>query len=301
VVLGGDLNDWPGRPTHQAVVDGTPIQTGRQVGTSVGFRRDEKGASIGRLPLRISVVNTATMTSKRVSSWNQGEPGADEIAGFSWYGGRYEAPAPNRCTARLGRPAAMRWEPNHVGTARDYLVEAVRCGGQPLTVTGSSKVVLESRMIGDGAKWIKALTVGASIHLGWANGSVGAQDVIAGSALVLQEGVVTFEAGCATDLCRRNPRTAVGVMADGTVMLLVVDGRASGSVGLTLRQLGMELKALGAVDAANLDGGGSATMWIKGMGVVNRPTDSSGERPVSNAIVILPGADAAEPSPAPTP
>ena len=53
----------------------------------------------------------------------------------------------------------------------------------------------------------------------------------------------------------------------------------------------------GAVDAANLDGGGSATMWIKGLGVVNHPTDSTGERPVSNALVILPGADTGEPAP----
>jgi exopolysaccharide biosynthesis protein len=76
--------------------------------------------------------------------------------------------------------------------------------------------------------------------------------------------------------------------------MLCVDGRTSTSIGFTLYQLGKEMKALGAVDAVNLDGGGSATMWIKGLGVVNHPTDSSGERPVSNAIVILPGADAAE-------
>ena len=54
---------------------------------------------------------------------------------------------------------------------------------------------------------------------------------------------------------------------------------------------------LGALDAVNLDGGGSATMWINGLGVVNHPTDSTGERPVSNAVVVLPGADPTEPVP----
>ena len=39
-------------------------------------------------------------------------------------------------------------------------------------------------------------------------------------------------------------------------------------------------------------------MWIKGMGVVNHPTDSTGERPVSNAIVILRKANPSEPVPA---
>jgi exopolysaccharide biosynthesis protein len=73
--------------------------------------------------------------------------------------------------------------------------------------------------------------------------------------------------------------------------MLCVDGRTSTSIGFTLYQLGKEMKALGAVDAVNLDGGGSTTMWLKGRGVVNHPTDSTGERSISNAIVILPGAD----------
>ena len=76
----------------------------------------------------------------------------------------------------------------------------------------------------------------------------------------------------------------------------MVDGRTSSSVGFTLYQLAKELKALG-VDAVNLDGGGSATMWVKGLGVVNHPTDSTGERPVSNAIVVLPSRDRSEPRP----
>ena len=82
------------------------------------------------------------------------------------------------------------------------------------------------------------------------------------------------------------------------IIILVVDGRSSGSYGLTLYQLGQQMQALGAVNAMNLDGGGSSTMWIKGMGIVNHPTDSTGERPVSNAIVIMPRANPSEPIPA---
>ena len=54
---------------------------------------------------------------------------------------------------------------------------------------------------------------------------------------------------------------------------------------------------LGAWTGAAVDGGGSATMWINGRGVVNHPTDSAGERPVSNAVVVLPGADPTEVEP----
>jgi hypothetical protein len=294
--VNGDLNDWPGRPTHQYVMDGMPVQTGSRAGTSVGLRRNEHGATIGHLPMRITATNVAAKSTVKVASWNTNAPTTNQVVGYSWYGGRYAKPSSSQCTARLGVPAAMRWEPKHDGTGRDYTVEAVSCSA-PLSVSSSSKVVLASKLVGDGATWIKSLKAGTTVHVGWSNGSVGAEDVVSGSALILKGGVVQYSANCSRDLCQRNCRTAVGVTASGQIIMMVVDGRSSGSVGLTLYQLGKEMQALGAVDAANLDGGGSATMWIKGLGVVNHPTDSSGERPVSNAIVILPGSDLGEPKP----
>jgi hypothetical protein len=57
------------------------------------------------------------------------------------------------------------------------------------------------------------------------------------------------------------------------------------------------LQSLRVVNAVNLDGGGSSTMWIKGMGVVNHPSDSTGERAVIDALLLLPGADTSEPTP----
>ena len=66
------------------------------------------------------------------------------------------------------------------------------------------------------------------------------------------------------------------------------------------------MKEQGAVWALNLDGGGSATMWLKDRGVVNRPSDGS-ERPVTSALLVLPGPDddqpdlAALPTATPTP
>jgi exopolysaccharide biosynthesis protein len=52
------------------------------------------------------------------------------------------------------------------------------------------------------------------------------------------------------------------------------------------------MRWLGCSSAINLDGGGSSTMYIKDSGVVNYPSDNNqhdheGERPVSNAILIL--------------
>jgi exopolysaccharide biosynthesis protein len=52
------------------------------------------------------------------------------------------------------------------------------------------------------------------------------------------------------------------------------------------------MRDLGAVDALNLDGGGSSEMVVDGE-VVNRPSDGR-ERRITNAVLILPGADPGE-------
>ncbi|MDR5709838.1 MAG: phosphodiester glycosidase family protein [Armatimonadota bacterium] len=89
-------------------------------------------------------------------------------------------------------------------------------------------------------------------------------------------------------LYRRHPRTAVGVDPDGTVILLVVDGRApEHGLGMTIPELAAEMRRLGAVEALNLDGGGSTTLAVHGR-VLNRPSDEAGERPVSDALLVLP-------------
>ena len=86
----------------------------------------------------------------------------------------------------------------------------------------------------------------------------------------------------------RNPRTLAGVTADGTLLLVAIDGRRPGwSAGATLREAAAVMRALGAREAMNLDGGGSTTMTV-GARVVNRPSDPGGERPVGDAIVVLP-------------
>ncbi len=69
---------------------------------------------------------------------------------------------------------------------------------------------------------------------------------------------------------------------------MAVDGRQPGvSVGMTLPGLAELLLEFGAVEAINLDGGGSTTMVVKGK-IVNKPSDQTGERPVSDAILIYP-------------
>lgn len=88
----------------------------------------------------------------------------------------------------------------------------------------------------------------------------------------------------------RHPRTAAGRRADGTVLLVVADGRNASAAGLTMAELRQIMEALRCCDAVNLDGGGSTAMVVRGE-IVNHPSDNgkfdaAGERAVANAIVI---------------
>ena len=86
----------------------------------------------------------------------------------------------------------------------------------------------------------------------------------------------------------RHPRTAIAKLKSGQILLVTVDGRQPGeSVGMSLNMLADLLIEFGAVEAINLDGGGSTTMVIRNK-LVNKPSDATGERPVSDAILIYP-------------
>ena len=64
-------------------------------------------------------------------------------------------------------------------------------------------------------------------------------------------------------------RTAVGVTADGKIVLFICDGRIDASQGAYIKELGPIMKSIGCVHAMNLDGGGSTGMWLSGAGMIN--------------------------------
>ncbi|MEU6553398.1 phosphodiester glycosidase family protein [Streptomyces sp. NPDC046915] len=87
----------------------------------------------------------------------------------------------------------------------------------------------------------------------------------------------------------RQPRTMAGVDAEGRLILATVDGRRTGgSEGFTLQEAAAFMRSLGAVDALNLDGGGSTAMAVHGV-LLNNPSDATGERAVGGTIQVLPG------------
>ena len=109
--------------------------------------------------------------------------------------------------------------------------------------------------------------------------------VLVSGPLLLLEGKKTSlpDIGFVT---KRHPRTFL-CTTEEAVLFIAVDGRSSNADGMNLIEAQNFLLDIGCVDAINLDGGGSTTLWIKGEGIINNPSDLTGERPVSNAFLIM--------------
>lgn len=120
------------------------------------------------------------------------------------------------------------------------------------------------------------------------------REAVAGFGDIFENG----HARSGLDNTTRASRTAIGIKADGTVVMLMVDGRqAPYSVGMTMAEVAASMEALGCVEAVNLDGGGSSTFATQregepenettaGLTLRCRPSDGY-ERKVSNTIMVL--------------
>ncbi|OQX95075.1 hypothetical protein B6I21_07320, partial [candidate division KSB1 bacterium 4572_119] len=163
-------------------------------------------------------------------------------------------------------------------------------GNNPIPLNGmvlsghglSSQFLNENVFIGD--------TLSVILSLPPVTQSISA--LIGGTPRMIRNGVATVEydnegisRSFATD---RHPRTAVGFSQDSTkLFFFTVDGRQAGySVGMSLYELADYMLEWGVYQGINLDGGGSTTMVVRG-GIVNSPSDATGERPVANALFCV--------------
>ena len=108
----------------------------------------------------------------------------------------------------------------------------------------------------------------------------------AGMQLVLKDGEIFDYAPLEPFSYTPHPRTCAGIRKDGTVILLVVDGRIPDySNGASLVDLALLMKSYGADRALNMDGGGSSAMYTKKDGahiLHSRPADLV--KPTANLI-----------------
>ena len=163
-------------------------------------------------------------------------------------------------------------------------------GNTPLAIGENQMVLTKS----DGANvpsWVD-FPVGEEVTL-----SITASDAnwaqvdyaVGGKLLIDNSAVTTTGIDAASS---RRARSAIGVRADGTVVLYEIDGsQSSYSVGLTADELGQELLDLGCVRAICLDGGGSSAMALRQPGttsasLISKPSDGS-QRACANYIFFI--------------
>ena len=116
----------------------------------------------------------------------------------------------------------------------------------------------------------------------------GAQDVLSFGPALVENGEISVSVNDEVGRAKAsNPRTAIAVIDELHVLLVVSDGRTKESEGLSLYELAVFLQSKGVQTAYNLDGGGSSTMVFNGR-VVNNPTSGRGikERSVSDIVYV---------------
>lgn len=296
--INGDFSIDPGRPLHPFAEDGTLRQLGLSNGASFAISHDETSEYIGAQQVNVAGRNLDTKAKFGVSEFNTGDPAGSSIVGYTTYGGTAEHPPRNACSLRMKTYGKLHWSANSRGVSRDYVVDRIRCSAKVLRVQPGT-VVLSSGLKGLGARALQSMKRLETIRLTWSLGWTGVMDAVGGMPLLVDNGKAVAPSKCNSYFCSKNPRTGIGVTADGTVLLVVVDGRSRSAVGMTLSGFAHEMVSLGAVYAVNLDGGGGSAMWVQGQGIVSHPSDRSGERPVTNAVLVLPGADPGEVDPSP--
>ena len=116
------------------------------------------------------------------------------------------------------------------------------------------------------------------------------EDALGGGPALVSNGRVNVttdeEVFFGTAIPYTHPRTAAGIAADGTLLLLLVDGRQRLSRGVRLEELAAMMADLGAVDALNLDGGGSSSLAVHGQ-LLNNPAGRRKEREVMTALGVF--------------
>ncbi|MEW6059119.1 MAG: phosphodiester glycosidase family protein [Actinomycetota bacterium] len=288
--VNGDFGSSFGGPAHPFAQDGDLVRTSADAGALFAWSEDEQNTFFGRPAQLVTAVDAAGM-SWTIDRWNDGTPGVGEIAAYSPVGGTLAAPPAGSCSVRLIPFGTLAPASAGTGLTQTYTVEQAGCFESSLERNGG--VVLSAIPGSDEANRLLALAPGTSFTITWTFGWANVYDAIGGVPLLVAEGQDVV-GDCVGSVCRRNPRTGVGMTQDGKVLLVVVDGRQhKWSVGATMHEFAEIFMRLGATSALNLDGGGSTTMVVRG-NVVNRVSDG-GERSVSTALLVLPGPDPDEP------
>ncbi|HHY14754.1 MAG TPA: phosphodiester glycosidase family protein [Firmicutes bacterium] len=268
--INGAFFDGNGRPVGIVVLDGQIISEPFAARTALGL--GPQGPLMERVDWCGEVLSGAGVPLAALSGVNRPRL-ADELIVYTPYYGNRTA------TNAYGFEATI---VNGVVTALQTGNSEIPKDGLVVSGHGIKRDLLSSWRVGD------EITIDFRLNPPWLE--QGIDQIIGGGPRLVRDGAPVNsgeEELFRTDVLQgRAPRTAIGITADGELLLVTVNGRQPNiSVGMSLAELGRLLMELGAVQGMNLDGGGSTTMVIHDL-VLNLPSNGK-ERPVSNAILVL--------------
>lgn len=146
---------------------------------------------------------------------------------------------------------------------------------------------------GDGRAYF-ALTKDGRVEIGTDGAGANVTDLrtaVGGSDVIVRNGFpLSFDMTNNSFNYTSHPRTLAGVREDGTIILAVIDGRQpSVSNGASLERCALFMFSLGAMDAINLDGGGSTCMVLNRDGEMVTESSASGGslRRVYNSLIVI--------------
>ena len=119
------------------------------------------------------------------------------------------------------------------------------------------------------------------------------KDAIGAGPILIKGGVYKnlwdyemFDSASGIGATSTNPRSAIGYLPSGYLVIFVCEGRNMTALtpGLTLKNVADLFLELGCTEALNLDGGGSSCMLINGKETI-KPSDGT-QRKITNAVAI---------------
>ncbi len=115
------------------------------------------------------------------------------------------------------------------------------------------------------------------------------RQAVGGGPVLVQNGqpfITTEQEGMSKSIAALHPRSAVGYRPDGTILLMVIEGRNKGvAEGANFEEMAKIFTDLGCVEALNLDGGGSSALYVNDQNTI-KPSDATGQRPVPAVLVL---------------
>lgn len=282
--INGDFYDTvSGVPLGMSIHEGKIKNSGANYSNALGFKAD---GSAFVAPVNFDY--TLTVNGNASYKFNHINKPKGISNGLHFYNSQYGKTTNTTVdSAEIILTATDSTEPVINGTINAVVTSVV--AKTKNTAIGDNQIVLSAGMGTANAELLSQLMLGDSVSFTvtdqtglWGNATeaIGAYEIIA------QNGVVST-----TDKVS-NPRTCLGIKADGSIMLYTVDGRRAGySVGMNLTDVAAYMIERGCVSVINMDGGGSTTMMARMPGdteakVMNLPSDGK-ERSVSNGLFLV--------------